>query len=147
MIDKLLKGKVLKYHLAKAMELIRDGQGEAWLEADEDIILGMATVTGAFLGFKYDFDPDIQKDMNDKRQEIIKSLSICPCCFRTFHEISIHDKNVSVCFPPGIFDKVTRYLNDRRPQKALAITTLMIALDLKISDAKEMVKNWPKIRK
>lgn len=147
-MENTFKGTMLKYHLCKAMKLIQEGKGKAWFECDSDIVLAMATIAGSFLHSKPSFtDPETEKKIWRQRKDLIEALSICPCCLRTFHQVVIHDQKPSVSFPPGVYEKITRYLNSNHPQKALAISLLMIALDIKIDRAKEIVKNWHKIEK
>lgn len=147
-MDEISKGKVLKYHLCKALDLIKEGMGESWYQRDPDIILALGTVAGAFLNSKSrSTDSELQKRVWKERQAVIERISICPCCLRTFHEVVIKGKPTKIVFPPGIFEKVTKYLSSDQTQKALAISLLMISLDIKIQEAKEIVKNWHKIKK
>ncbi len=148
MADELTSGDRLKYHLASAMKLIQQGNKKDWFERDPDIMLAMATVAGAFLygPAERPESEDGQKTW-DAKQKLLRDISICPCCFRTFHEIVINNKVQVATFPPGVFEKVNAYLKGEHPQKASAVSLLMISLDIKMDLAKDMVRNWDKINK
>ncbi len=148
-MDKAMpSGDMLKYHLASAMRLIREGNNKDWYELDPDITLAMATVAGVFLhGPTERPDTEDGKKAWDAKQKLLREISICPCCYRTFHEVVVRNEVRVASFPPGVFEKVNAYLKGEHPQKASAIRLLMLSLDIKLDLAKDMVRNWDKINK